>query len=457
MDKFGAPMYPTADTLSAAVWYTDSIATAQTAAKAFTVFHEANCLNIPLWSYSSYWAYAKTLAGAVNEDGYGIENDFTFMNAYRVGGGPIRVAVTSGPDRLNILHSQWFFEYSMLNRVYTGGLNVEPYNLGVDVPWVVQDWQIGTWDDGGTEKSMTTYYLRKDVGIVEPATGDFVRNFDADDFEFSVWYNYAFDDSWQWSAFMDVRYTKIVDVNSDGWNEFQVYFDDKSYWFYSAPLYPFLCKDETLDPLNAQTTEAWAQVGTATTVLTQEVVQVVSCTLDGSPLVEGVDYRIDAGYDLGLHVGFVPLRDLTGAISITYWYPDIVSTGFYLGGLPWTTTMYSLATHYPVSVTTDPPGIGDTFVLAKNPSFFLETPILGEIDWSWKWVGTTKPRGGYYKIDIFDVVRATGAYCTRGDGLFNPKFFPGADIDSTDLCHIGIFDLVSITGQYGKTFGAPPA
>jgi hypothetical protein len=84
-------------------------------------------------------------------------------------------------------------------------------------------------------------------------------------------------------------------------------------------------------------------------------------------------------------------------------------------------------------------------------------PILGEVDWQWYWVGITRPRSGYYRINIFDVVSATGAYCSRGDGTYNPRYFPGADIDPTDLCHVGIFDLVSITGQYGRTFGTPPA
>jgi hypothetical protein len=456
-DADGTPMYEGLDDASAAVWYTDSIETAKVASKACTVIHQQNCVNIPLWGYSSYWAWSKNLVGVVNEDGYGLENAYTFLNGYRVGGGPIRIATISGPDRLNILSSQWYFEYAFLDRVYTGAMSVNPYDLGTDQPWVVQDWEVGTWDDAGTEKTLCTYYIRKDVGILEPATGCVVRNFDAHDFEFTVWYNYAFSDSWQFGSFQDVKYTKIVDVNTDGWMEFQVYFDDKSYWFYSAPTYPLLTKQELIDPLCAQTTEAWAQTGTDAATLTNSVVQVVTCTLDGTTtLVENVDYRIDAGYDTFSHITFTPLRDLTGAISITYWYADIPSTGFYLAGLPWQTTMYSLGHHYPVSMTTDPPGIGDTIVLKKNPAFFMDVPLLGEIDWSWKWAGTVKPRGGNYKIEIFDVVRATGAYCTRGDGIFNVKYFAGADLDQSDLCHIGIFDLVSITGKYGKTFATPP-
>jgi hypothetical protein len=458
MDSNNLPNYPDVDAAVDAIWYTASIETAKTASKAFTIIHSQKCINIPLWSYSSYWAYAKMLVAITNEDGYGIGNAYTFLKAYRVGGGPIRIATVSGPDRLNILHSQWYFEYAFLDRVYTGGMSVQPYDLAVDQPWVIQDWETGTWDDAGTTKSMVTYYIRKDAGIAAPITGIANRFFDAHDFEFTVWYNYAFSDSWQFGSFMDVKYTKITDVNGDAWDEFQVFFDDNSYWFYSAPTYPLLPKQELLDLLCGQTTESWAQVGTDAYLLTNNVVQVVTCTLDGTTtLVEGVDYVIRAGYDLVSHIEFKPLRDLTGTISITYWYADIPAAGFYLAGLPWAQTMFSLGTHYPVSMTSDPPSIGSTIVCAKNTFFIMDPPLLGEIDWAWKWGSElVKPRSGNYKIEIFDVVRATGAYCTRGDGTFNPKFFPGADIDQSDLCHIGIFDVVTIVGKFGKTFATPP-
>ncbi len=232
-------------------------------------------------------------------------------------------------------------------------------------------------------------------------------------------------------------------------------------WFYTAPTYPLMAPKEVLVPLLCGTiTEEWDQSGTDPYMLTNNVVQVVECTLDGTtptPLVEGVDYRIEAGYDIGKHIRFQPLRDLTGHIKITYWYPDKPATGFYLAGLPWQQTMYSLGTHYPVSMTTDPPGIGDAIYLRKNPAFFLETPPLGEVDWAWEWIGTTKPRSGQYALRIFDVVKATAAYCTRGDGEYNPRWFPGADLDSSDLCHIGIYDVVLIVGKFGRTFGKPPA
>lgn len=61
-----------------------------------------------------------------------------------------------------------------------------------------------------------------------------------------------------------------------------------------------------------------------------------------------------------------------------------------------------------------------------------------------------------YKLDIPDVVKCTGAYCHRGDGLYDPVYFPGADIETSDLGHVGILDHVTITGKYASQFGLPP-
>jgi hypothetical protein len=109
--------------------------------------------------------------------------------------------------------------------------------------------------------------------------------------------------------------------------------------------------------------------------------------------------------------------------------------------------MYSYNTHYPVSITTN------SASLKKNPYFFLPKPILGEIDWRYYYQGTTQPRNGYFKIDILDLVKCTSAYCSRGDGQYDSMYFPGADVDSSDLGHIGLLDLVTVTSNYGRQFG----
>ena len=129
-----------------------------------------------------------------------------------------------------------------------------------------------------------------------------------------------------------------------------------------------------------------------------------------------------------------------------YYYRAIPNgaDGFYLGGnlgLDWTDTMYSYGLYYPASIN---PTAGGKAVLKKNPWFFLETPQLGEIDWRWYWEKATKPRNGYYEINIHDVRMAMAAFGSRGDEEFQFEWLPGADVDPYDLCYVGISDLIII-------------
>lgn len=418
-------------------------------------FKYKNCSDESGISYyiDSTRAYRKELPGVVDTHIYGINNEFTLLNAYRAENpsSPIRIGYPSTPFMLNVLYSTNYTERQILNQIHPHLIQINPYNFAIDMPWVAQDWEVGTWVDSrdGFTKTRITFWIRKDVGIVAPVTGDHVRYFNAHDVAFTIWYTHAFQDCCNWCNVEGVHHTKIVNDYT-----ITVYFDDQlDLFLYDIGKLSLLPKYELLDPLCAQATDSWFQNGLDEYMLTYGVIQVVSANLDGVPLIEGVDYVIRAGYDVGIHNVFAPLHELTGTVSITYWYADIPATGFYLAGLPWEETMYSLGIDYPTAME---PYTGGYCVLHKNPYFFLETPLLGETDWRWTWEGTTKPRRGYYKIDILDVVKCTAAYCSRADGVVYPTWFPGADIDSYDLGHIGILDLVSITGKYAQTFGKPP-
>lgn len=94
---------------------------------------------------------------------------------------------------------------------------------------------------------------------------------------------------------------------------------------------------------------------------------------------------------------------------------------------------------------------GSHLILKANRYYFLETPPLGEIDWRWYWEGTTKPRNGYFTINIYDVVQAARAYGSNGLAVPSPYWFPGADITSPG--HIDIYDIVVICVNYGIKFG----
>jgi len=436
--------HPLLDQYLEELYFASSIEQAMAACKKACGYMADYCVTIPLWSSLAYQAWREEVAGVVCMYGKGINNKYTYINAYRTDnpGAPLRIAIPE-PLALNVIYSSWPEDWEVLNAIYPHLLNVNPYDLAVDQPWVAQDWEPGEWEDNGVTKTKVTYWLRKDVGIVAPETGDHIRNYTAHDVEFTIWYTYAFQDAWNWDMVMDADHTCIV---SD--YQIEVYLTNQSIWFYeSIGSLPLLPKNETIDKLCYIVCEEFPADGEHK--LSNPVVQVVNATIDGVPLVECVDYVIVAREYC--HNVFapkvIPSPDMT--VKIYYYTPRWPPTGYYLGsdyGLTWQDTMYSLGPHYP---STSP------FDLKKNPYFFLD-PILGETDWRWYWVGTEKPRSGYYKIDILDVVKATGAYCTRGDGTFDPRFFPGADLDASDLCHIGILDLVVITGKYGMKWGEPP-
>jgi hypothetical protein len=457
----GAPgTHPNEDMILEKMYYASSVEDSKNASRWYTHEHVINCINIPLWSYVHYVTWRKELAGVTNMKGYGIVNDYTFLSAYRANNpsAPIRLGATMQWDKLNILYSQWYAEYALLDRVYTGLVAANPYDTSSDIPWAAQDWEVGTWFDDSVEKTAVTYYLRKDLGCAAPATGAYAGRFNATDFEFTLWYAYAYDDSWQWSSFMDIHHTEITDDYT-----IKVYFDDLSMWFQYAPTYPLLGPHTMLRDLLCQVASA---TFTAPTIggeiqfgggasSTDGVVQVINATADGSPIIENANYTIRAGYYEGCHNVFVNNALTPGANVTIYYYKGVSggADGTYLGGnlgYGWTDTMYSYGYYYPVLITST------TASLKKNPYFFLETPVLGEIDWRWNYQGTTKPRSGNFQINILDVVKCTSVYSTRGDGPYDPMYLPGADLDASDLCHIGILDLVTVTGHYAETFGTPP-
>ena len=430
---------------------------------------EKYCVSIWLWNYRGFNAYRKELAGVVSQQAWGVDNDYTYLNAYRAdeSDSPIRLGIglpgTSSPEQLNPLYSAWLDEWQVLDKVYTYLMSVNPYSLEIDQPWVAQDWELGTWFDPreGINKTKVTFWLRKNVGCAEPQTGNLVDNFTADDFEFSTWYTYAFNDSWSWYNVEDVNHIKILNDY-----QFEVYFDADNLWqIYAIAGMPLLGPRNLLinklcEEANATFTGTdLAQVAPGYfeyQFTTDNVVSIINATVNGTPIKENEDFYIRAGYDTQQHNVFVNLTSFAPTDTITIHYYRAIPNGaggFYLGenlGLTWTDTMYSYGLYYPVSIN---PTAGGQATLKKNPWFFLKTPLLGEIDWRWHWQGTTKPRSGYYVIDIFDVVLVAGAYGSRGNGPYDPMYFPGADIDSNDLCNIDIYDLVTTTARYGKTFG----
>lgn len=262
----------------------------------------------------------------------------------------------------------------------------------------------------------------------------------------------------------NVWYVNHVRIVND--HQVEVYLDLNNIWFFydvgmlrligpSTILLDKLCEVVSATfpapPINSE-----IQFGGIEAI--DSVIKVINATADGNPIIEGEDFYIRGGEDMFAHNVFVNKAVPEGATVTIYYYKAKAdgADGFYLGGnlgYDWTDTMYSYGMFYPVSIN---PVEGGKAQLQRNPHFFLETPPPGEIDWRWYWQGITKPRSGNYMISIFDVVTATSSYSTRGDGTYDPRFFNGADIDTNDLCHIGIYDIVTIVAKYATTFGKTP-
>ena len=461
MNKSNLPNYPDLDEDLYDVRYAPSMSDFAAAVKRATGKLVCDyCCNIPLWSYKSWWAYSKYLVGIVNMDGYGLENTYTFLNAYKVDNPgtpwdesqqPIHMGTIHAPKDLNILYSSWYYDYAVLNRISAGLLSVNPYNLAIDQPWLAQDWEVTTWYDPQDDemKTKATYWIREDVWWHAPETGEAVQQFTAHDVAFSIWYIYPHTDAWNWPMARDVHHTRII-------NDFciEVYFDSASIFHVYKPTGPML-KKHALEPLLTEEVMCVFDVieprvpSDKDILPCDSIVQIINVTKypEDIPLIEGVDFEVfGSGPPDYVRNEIHWLRPLAPGETIVFWYttPDVDPHGYYLAGLPWEQTFYSLGPYY---VTDIQENVGGYAIMECSPSHFLGAPTLGEIDWMWFWSGVTKPRDGSFKIDIGDLILASKAYCSRGDGVPDPNWFPGADIDPYDLCHVGQYDLSIILGH----------
>jgi len=467
MNSSNLPNYPDLDDVLKDVYYAEDNNAFKDAVKKATGLLVELCVNIPLYSYRYWWAYRKNLVGIVSMDGWGMENAYTFLNAYKVDDpdtpedesqDPIRMGTIHAPEKLNILYSMYYYDYAVLDRIFDRLLSVNPYDLSVDQPWIAQDWEVSTWYDpqDGKNKTKVTYWIRKDVFWHAPATGEEVRQFTAHDVEFTIWYIYSFDDCWQSYDFWHVHHTNVVDDFT-----IEVCFDTKAIWLQYSPTGPLLPKDEYIPLLCGTNSKSFYSDGTNCSESTKyvftddQVLQVISADIDGTPLVEGVYFEIFAtGSPNYTHNEIHFLKTLTnGTVTINYYTPTVDPDGYYLGDLDWTLTFYSIGPYYPIDIE---PGVGGHVILNCNPSHFLGAPVLGEIDWRWNWVGTTSPRSGYYQVNLYDAVMLLKAYGSSGYDVPDPNWLPGADLDPTQLGHVGLYDAVTILHKYGTKWGQPP-
>jgi hypothetical protein len=411
-------------------------------------------LNIPLWSTKSYWTWSvragEALLGVVNMEGAGPENGYTFMNAYKEDDTAIRYGTKTAPNAMNIIYSSWYYDYQNLDRMNIyGGVDVPPYDLSADQAGLVTDWTIGTWidpDDAGN-KSKISMTWRSDAFFTNASGGDQLEQLNASHYAFSAWYCLQVNDGWNYDSFLDLK--KVIQT---GDYSFDIYFDTGGYWnvyYCQGPILPM---------------DHWTQLSPQLTsgVLTEAFEEGVDLTTPGpltlgdlplfikrvtntdtaTDLVKGTDYYIKSGT---LHFDI----NLPATTNIEVEYIGIDETGFPAGYTPanlgWELSFVGGGAWYATNFVGGP---GGTLALSRSAHFYMETPLLGEIDF-------VKKPNGCYKIDIFDVVKAAAAYGSQGTGVPDLNWLPGADVAPPGGT-INIFDIVTITGKYGQEFDCPP-
>ncbi len=446
-DASGLPNYPELDFWGERVYYSPTLEESIDACKDYTGVWTELCVNVPIWSDVSFCAWQSNVLGLVNMEGYGVINPYTFMNAYKQDGTPLRVGAKP-PKSMNPTYAATAYDYQCIDRHYSyAGVSTSPYNPALAQPGWLQDWEVGVWDNDGTNATYMRHWVRSDSYFAKPLTGDLLSNVNASTYFFSLWYTHADPTAWRYTDVQDVHHVEIHDDYS--WT---TYFTTESYWFYLAAS-PMLYLPEwwLVDPLALPTVDdILSFTGPGTVTLTGIPVWINEVTVDGTPLTFGVDYNL-FGSGPGVPCTLEILTAQSGDLSVDYFaYGD--PAGFTPGDLPFQDILAGSGMYYLTAFT---PGVGGGATYRRNPYFWMETPPLGEVDFLWNYVGTTKPRCGYYDVDIYDVVLAAGAYGASATGVPSPKYIAGADLAPVGGL-INIYDIVTLTGQYGVRWGYPP-
>ena len=141
----------------------DSIEAAHLAQK---IMMDDACI-IPVWCAAGDSAYLSTLEHVCKSVGYGPSSWYTFLNAYPKGtpfGGTIRWGFMNDFEALNVVHSEWVWDWQILDKLYDTLISYNPYNIAEDWSWIAKSWDVDTYEhpDYGT-CTKVTFHLRNDV------------------------------------------------------------------------------------------------------------------------------------------------------------------------------------------------------------------------------------------------------------------------------------------------------
>lgn len=434
----GEPNYPILNEMLKTACFPDDYDEAASTTKKALGYLVEECITISLFSPRSFWASRANVLGIVNAESQGLENSYTFLNAFKDDGSPIRYGLKTPPNAFNKVYSTWFYDHQVLKRMdlYTSK-DIPPYDFSSNQGGYILNWSINSWvdPDDALTKTKITQTHRSDAWFVEPVTGNQLEHVNATHHYTSIWYDYQLSDSWNHDNVADIKTMRII-----GPNTIEIYWNISSYWtMYQGATYLKSFNWWSKGTLSQTTHESLiANISTGFVTCTDPVFYVLNASVEGTPLQHGIDYDIYMDPD-GPHNADVRIMNalyFNKTVDLTY-LATYDAHGFYPSGLPWQDCFEGAGMYY----TTDfaPPSY---IAMKRNPYYPMKTPLLGEVDF-------VKKDNGCYKIDIFDVVIAATTYGSQGVGVPDSDWFAGADL-AYPGGQIDIFDVVTVASNYGK-------
>jgi len=375
---------------------------------------------VPLYTSASYMAYRTGAVGVINFRGYALETalEYTFMNAkvppYAHTPAPgmvIRYGTLNPPEQINPIFSSWVWDYEVVDTIFNGPMNVNPYQptvvgkspTGADQPWMAYDWnyQLSSftgWDGTPyTNMANVTYWFRHDITWQDEVP------WSVDDFNYTIFLNAAYGDSWGVSDMQHV----VNFIKWDNWT-CSVYFDIPTFWTLYTATYDQVPKH----------------------------------------IYEHIDIPAGAagGGSTTGHHGMWPGDAATvGEVHTPLTFP-IDPEDTWVGTGMW---MYVPGTF--VS------GEGGGLTVDPYPNFWMNI-TQGDIDFKYFWNAGSPPQEGNYVIGLSDLVLLANAYGTSGippipfqlGGLH--VWEPGCDL-APPASIVGLSDLVTLALNYGRTWG----
>ncbi len=409
-----------------------------------------------VYSPATYCCYKSGMVGMINVLGYAWQGYGGTQNLWQINAkknntvvytGPpentpesniIYVGVYNPPDMINPIFASTVFDSQIIDTMFTWPLQSNPYNtqlpggpnvgspLGGDLPWMVYDWKIETVTDPLNPlfgDSNITYWFRDGITWHDGVP------FTVDDFNFTIYTNALYGDSWYNTGMMFC-------VDATGAPYFQKWSDT-------------VCSVQISTP-------SWLNVYTpfAEIIPKHLYENVVPTNITAAKL--GLSTT-------GLHgvwPGGAALESefRSNIYGFTYTNLQSVDGGQYswIGTGMW---KYRVGSSSAALVTSAGGGI----TVDAYPNWWW-TLASGEISWKYTWnnLAGPHPMSGYYKVGLTDLVMLANAYTFRGTppGVVpinapTRSWNPAADL-AAPAGVVGLSDLVTLAINYGRVWGTNP-